>query len=225
MGCETHIMNEYWHTKWKTKDIAWDQQQPNPLLVEYINHLKLKPGSKIFVPLSGKSIDMAWLAHQDYQVIGVELNLDACKLFFAEYEIPYQQSKVGKFDLLSSEKITLLSGDIFDLDKTNLGPVDAIYDRAALIALPIKIRQKYAQKINSLTEPHTQILLITFRYNENEMEGPPFSVNKQEIQKLYGESFHISLLYNERVLKIPEHLGAKGLSQLQEYAFHLIANG
>lgn len=218
---ETNTMDEYWQTRWKIKDIGWDQQQPNPLLVEYFNLFKLKSGSRIFVPLSGKSVDMVWLAKQGYHVIGVELSLEACQLFFTEHHIPYKQSKQGNFDILTSEKITLLSGDFFDLDKTILGNVDAVYDRAALIALPTETRRQYAKKTISLLDSHAQILLITFNYSETEMQGPPFSVNKKETQQLFGKNFNVTQLHDEPVSSIPKHLRDKGLTELRELAFHL----
>ncbi len=101
---ETNITNEYWHSLWKTNKIGWHLNQPNPLLVEYIKYFKLKPGSKIFVPLSGKSIDMLWLAKQGYQVVGVELNLKACQLFFTENKYLTNKANKGNLKFLQ-EKI------------------------------------------------------------------------------------------------------------------------
>jgi thiopurine S-methyltransferase len=218
---ETNITNEYWLSLWKTNKIGWHLHQPNPLFLEYIKYFKLKPGSKIFVPLSGKSIDMLWLAKQGYQVIGVELNLQACQLFFTENKIPYKQTKDEKFDILTGENITLMSGDFFNLDKSILGQVDAVYDRAALIALPIETRRRYVKKMLSLIEPHTQILLITFIYNESEIQGPPFSVDENEVKKYFGKKYNILQLYKEPVVNIPEHLQAIGLTRLQELVFKL----
>ncbi|WP_261863761.1 hypothetical protein [Psychrobacter sp. JCM 18900] len=54
----------------------------NPLLIEYFNRLNLTAGSRIFVPLCGKSIDMVWLATQGYDVVGVELVETAVQEFF-----------------------------------------------------------------------------------------------------------------------------------------------
>jgi len=212
---------KYWDTKWQNKDTGWDQQKPNPFLLKYFNNLNLKTGATIFVPLCGKSIDMLWLTEQGYQVIGVELNLQACELFFTENNIPYQTNQLEKFNVLSSDKITLLSGDFFDLDKNILGQIDAIYDRAALIALPVEIRQVYAQKITNLVAPHTQILLITPCYNQQEMQGPPFSVNEDEVQDLFGKNFNVLQLYHQVAENIPAHLQARGLTHASDLVFQI----
>jgi hypothetical protein len=83
------------------------------LLLKYLTQLNLPHNARIFVPLSGKSVDMLWLAKQGYQVIGVELSQEACQLFFSEYDIPYQQIKKGKFTVFIADKITIFAGDFF----------------------------------------------------------------------------------------------------------------
>lgn len=217
---EINTMHEFWNNLWKNKETGWEQKQPNALLQNYFNLLNLKPDSRVFVPLSGKSIDMAWLAKQGYYVVGVELNVDACELFFKENNITYKKSKEGKFDIFKSDKITLISGDYFKLDKKLIGKVDAVYDRAALIALPFETRQAYIKKMLNLIDSHTQMLLITFVYNENEIQGPPYSVSKEEAENHFGNKFNIVALHDE-IVPIPEHLSKKGLKHLRELAFHL----
>lgn len=212
---------EFWLTKWEAKEITWDQQDPNPFLLEYFGHFNLQPGSRIFVPLCGKNIDMLWLANQGYQVIGVDLSLKACQLFFSEYQIPYEQSKKGQFEVLTSEKITLLAGDFFDLDRTLLGEVEGVYDRAALVALPLETRAQYALKMIDLMPPYAQMLIVTLDFDQAQIPGPPFSVSGFEIQKLFGERFHLLALYNQPFLDIPPHLCAKGLNQAQTLVFRL----
>ena len=48
---------EFWHEKWAQRQIGFNQSKPNPLLVKYFYSLSLNPGSKVFVPLTGKTID------------------------------------------------------------------------------------------------------------------------------------------------------------------------
>jgi thiopurine S-methyltransferase len=206
---------EYWFARWQNNEIGFNQLQPNPFLLQFFPHLNLKLGSKIFVPLCGKSIDMFWLARQGYQIIGVELNLQACRDFFTENEINYKEEKIGQYTVLKSEDITLLSGNFFDLNKEMLGRIDAIYDRAALEALPFEIRPLYAQMLIKLKEEQTPMLLITASYDQSEMQGPPFSVDEKEITNIYGKHFHIERLLSEPIKVIADHLKAKGLKKAQ----------
>ncbi len=75
---------EFWHSRWQEKRIGFNQSAVNPLLINYFKQLNLPAGSLVFVPLCGKSIDMAWLAAQGYDVVGVELVETAVQAFFTE---------------------------------------------------------------------------------------------------------------------------------------------
>ena len=216
------MKKEYWHGKWQQNQIGFNQEEPNPFLLQYINLLNLKRGDRIFVPLCGKSIDMFWLIKQGYYVIGVEFSLIACEAFFKENSIPFEVSKYDLFTVFQGKNITLLSGDFFNLNKSLLGTVNAVFDRAAIIALPEELRQRYAKHFIELLEPNTPLLLISLSYDQNEMEGPPFSVEKKEVEKLYQNNFSIKQLCNKPVEKIGPHLLAKGLTQASEQVYHLL---
>jgi len=64
---------EFWQARWQDKRTGFNQPEVNPLLTKYLTALNLPSGSRVFVPLCGKSIDMIWLASQGYDVVGVEL--------------------------------------------------------------------------------------------------------------------------------------------------------
>lgn len=211
---------EFWHDRWQKKDVGFDQEQPNSLLQKYFSHLNLQPGALIFVPLCGKSVDMLWLAEQGYQVIGVELNLQACELFFNHYQIPYQAKQQQNHTVFTSKNICVFAGDYFEITKEMIGPIDAIYDRAALVALPAEMRDSYAKKTLSLMQAHTQILLITASYNQAVMPGPPFSIDDAEVNRLYATDMSIHILYNEAA-HIPPHLQARGLTEAKDWVYCL----
>jgi thiopurine S-methyltransferase len=212
---------EYWHQKWQERDIGFNQSLPNKLMQRYFSTLQLAPGSRVLVPLCGQSIDMLWLASQGYQVIGVEISSIACSAFFIENKIPVKIKEIDNFTLYSSEKITLFSGDFFKLDNEILGEIDGVYDRAALIALPDNIRKSYARHLTQLMVPDTKMLLITTSYDQNEMQGPPFSVEEREIRALYETHFEIKTLYRKQ-FDVPPHLKRKGLLQATENVYVLV---
>mgnify|MGYP000400918887 CR=1 FL=1 len=66
---------DFWHDKWNNNEIGFDQDQPNPLLVEHWQALNLEANARVFVPLCGKSIDMVWLLHQGHQGVGGYLGI------------------------------------------------------------------------------------------------------------------------------------------------------
>ena len=212
---------EFWHTRWKDKELGFNQSQPNPLMKKYFPTLKLKSNARVFVPLCGKSIDMLWLAQQGYRVIGVELSEIACTDFFKENELEHSVTLLETFSVFKSELITLLVGDFFNLTRTLVGDIDAVYDRAGLIALPLEMRHNYSSFLAKLLNDKSQMLLLTTVYNQSEMQGPPFSVNAQEVKKCYGKELSIKEIYHKEFSDIPKHLKAKGLLSAVEHVFHL----
>lgn len=215
------MSKEFWLSKWQRNDIPFNQPEPNPFLVEYCNQFNLKPNSRIFVPLCGKSIDMLWLAKKGHEIIGVELSLTACEQFFKENDLPYTPSQLGPFEILKSEKITLLAGDFFVLTKDLVGKIDFVYDRAALFALPHSLRIRYAQMLTQFLSLESKMLIVTVRFDETIFEGPPFSVDEKEIRALFGSHFEIQSLYEQKVKKIADHLYARGLREAWELVFSL----
>ena len=215
------MKNEYWQQKWQSNDIGFNQEKPNKLLQRYLGLLNLKPGDRIFVPLCGKSVDMLWLASQGYDIVGIELSPIACEAFFHEYDIPVDVIKKDNVTLFQSEKIVLIAGDFFELNKSMLGQVDAVYDRAAVIALPARLRQRYARHLVKLLDKNAQMLLLTTSYNQSEMKGPPFSVDVHEVTMLYGADCTIKQTYCKPIKIIPTHLQMKGLLNACEHVYHL----
>ncbi len=212
---------EYWQARWENKRTEFDQSQPNPFLVQFFKQLALQSGSNVFVPLCGKSVDMLWLANQGYQIIGVELHLQACHEFFQQNNLPFSEEKTNNFTILKSDHITLIAGDFFEVDKNLLGKIDAIYDRAALVALPQEMRSKYVNHLKQLVSVNTEIFLVTAGYNQSEMQGPPFSVDEAEVEQLFNNGFSLTRLHREEATAIPPHLKAKGLTGSHHLVFQL----
>ncbi|MGM8938101.1 thiopurine S-methyltransferase [Psychrobacter glaciei] len=199
---------EFWQTRWQEKRIGFNQSEVSPLLMKCFSHLNVPAGGRVFVPLCGKSIDMAWLAAQGYNVVGIELVETAVQEFFAEQNIvptvyqhadnPTIKSYQGQ---LAGRTITLWVADIFALTAEDIGFVDAVYDKAALIALPADMRMKYSEQVRQLSDTADKEfapqLLITLNYDQSKKNGPPFSISNEQIQQYYGEYYQINELINE----------------------------
>ena len=173
--------SEFWIDVWKEKKISFHKEKTNELLINFLPKLNVKPSSFVFVPLCGKTQDLIYLANLGNKVIGIELSEIGVKEFFTENNISYEVKEVGKLLKYTSDKIDIYLGNIFDLTSEILGPIDVVYDRASMIALPIDIRTKYNKKIDELTDSDTKLLLITLEYDQEKVAGPPFSVSKESI--------------------------------------------
>ena len=205
----------FWQEKWNKGEIGFHLSQVHPLLKRFLPNLHLSPGQRVWVPLCGKSLDLGYLLDQGLKVVGVELSDKAVTALFEQRgEVPEVQPWAGG-KCYRHGFLTVFQGDIFALDTPTLGPVDAIYDRAALIALPEPLRQRYVAQLLSLTDAAKQ-LLITLCYDQNRMDGPPFSVGPEQVAALYRERYVIERLSDRDIIDHEPHFAERGLEALHE---------
>ncbi len=206
----------FWHDRWKRGQIGFHEGAANRYLVKYWSALGLPQTCRIFVPFCGKTRDIAWLLDAGHRVVGAELSELAIQQLFAGLKIDPEISQIGSSTLYSGPEIKIYVGDFFDLSEVELGPVDAIYDRAALIALPANLRRRYAEHLIRATAGAPQ-LVVTLEYNQRLMAGPPFSIDSADLRRLYTECYELKLL--ERGA-LPEKL--KGRCDAEECAWLLV---
>ncbi len=179
-----------WIQRWEIGETGWHRPQVNARLIKFIDCLNLQAGDSVFVPLCGSSNDMAYLLLQGFKVIGVELSALAIERFFSEHSLSYTLTQTQHFQIYQGENITLYCGDYFLLDSKMLASASAVYDRAALIALPVDSRAKYVKHLYAIISSNcTQILLLTLNYPQSQMSGPPYTLGEDEIVSLYKAEF------------------------------------
>ena len=211
---------DFWHNRWENNLTGFHLDEVNPHLVANWSALNMKPHARVLVPLCGKSVDLIWLAEQGHHVVGIELSHLAVEAFFTENKIIAERQQLGKLELWKSEKISMFCGDVFDLNADILGKVDAVYDRASLIALPPAMRNDYAVKLMELAQSSPK-LLITLEYDQSKMDGPPFSVSEAEIRTLYGTQYQVKQITAQDVLVDNEKFRDKGLDYMNECVYQL----
>jgi thiopurine S-methyltransferase len=180
----------FWHRRWQTNEIPFHEGMANALLVRYFNGLFGGRGRRVFLPLCGKTRDIGWLLAEGHQVVGAELSATAIEQLFAELGVAPERSDLGQLTHYGAPAIDMFVGDIFDLSSSVLGAIDVIYDRAALVALPEEMRRRYAAHLMGLSDLAPQFL-ITFEYDQSQMDGPPFSVTGDAIRRYYGRRYAI----------------------------------
>jgi thiopurine S-methyltransferase len=192
---------DYWKNRWKRGEIGWHQKDAESRMTEYFTAIA---PTRVFVPLCGKSLDLRWLHEQGHEVVGIELSEQGCREFFRESSIAFRESRSGPFTVFQGDRITIFNGDFFDLQPSHLGQVGAVYDRAALIALPPNSRGPYAQHMVRLIEESSRsegfrFLQIVLERTPPDKDGPPFSVCPSEIWELYGARFAIRPISRESI--------------------------
>ena len=201
---------EYWQQKWNKNELGFHEAQANALLVKHFDKLGIVKDSRVFLPLCGKTRDIAWLLANSIRVTGAELSELAIEQLFANLNMVPTIASVGELTHYHAKSIDVFVGDIFNLSDELLGSVDAVYDRAALVALPEDIRKRYVSHITAITNNASQ-LLITFEYDQTVMPGPPFSISTEELRRHYENKHKITLIESAKVAG-----GLKGICEAME---------
>ena len=125
--------SDFWLERWRTHQLGWHRDEVNPALVRHWPSVGLDPASKVLVPLCGKTRDMAWLADAGHEVLGCELSDIAAREFFSESNLVPDSRREGRFVRHRGGSVTILEGDVFDLDRSTLADIGGVYDRGALV--------------------------------------------------------------------------------------------
>jgi thiopurine S-methyltransferase len=212
---------EFWLQRWREGRTGFHHERPMPLLLEHWPSLALPKGSRVLVPLCGKTLDMPWLAAQGHRVLGVELSPLAVAQFFAEHGLVPERhaSPMGVHHVAGD--IEIIQGDVFGLDDATLAGCDAVYDRAAVIALPAPMRERYAHEVYARLPTGCRGLMITLEYPQAEMEGPPFSVDGGQVEALFEADWSIDLLERRDILAVQPEFQEAGVSSLHTGVYRL----
>ncbi|NAW56183.1 MULTISPECIES: thiopurine S-methyltransferase [unclassified Vibrio] len=207
---------EFWHSKWAANQIGFHLDDVNPLLIKFWHHTNPAREDSVFVPLCGKSEDLVWLASKHESVQGVELSTIAVRAFFAEhFYTPLVIPISAEHELYQFDELSVYIGDFFTAP---IEPVDIVYDRASLVALPQEMRGQYVEYLKTRIKPGGRILLVTLDYQQNEMAGPPFSVSEEEVRQLY-DGYQVTRLHRDVADESHPKRAKKGLSRFAEEVF------
>lgn len=212
---------DFWLQRWQDGQIGFHRSEVMPLLQKHWPTLQLAQGSRVLVPLCGKTLDMHWLAAQGHRVLGVELSALAIEQFFAEAQLTPERHSSQYGEHYRAGHIEIICGDAFALDAALLSDISGVYDRAALIALPPALRQHYAGTLYANLPSGCQGVLITLEYPQAEKHGPPFSVLQAEVESLFATPWQATLRERRHILDQQPDFRAEGLTALATAVYQL----
>jgi thiopurine S-methyltransferase len=213
---------QFWQNRWRNGQIGFHQSSVDGKLRRHWPELPLRKGGRVFVPLCGKSLDLLWLRDQGHVVMGVELSARALEDFCRENGVPARRRIQTDFDVYEAGNLELYRGDFFKLTPSLVGEAAAVYDRAALISWAPELRSAYVDHLTAIVRPGAQMLLITLEYPQAQMSGPPFSVHRDEMERLYSKSFEIRELSRQDILAQEDRLRSLGVTSLFEVCYYLV---
>lgn len=211
----------FWHDRWESNRIGFHRDAPLPLLTAHWRSLALPAGSRVCVPLCGKSLDMVWLAEQGHRVLGIELSKLAVTQFFDERGLlPRVHTSAAGAHYVSGPW-ELLVGDAFAVPAALLADCAGVYDRAALIALPPQLRATYAATTWARLPAQCRGLLITLEYPQHEKSGPPFPVAEDEVRTRLEAQWTVALLERRDIIASEPSFQAEGVSALSTAVYRV----
>lgn len=174
-----------WRESWRRGHPAFHRETVHDDLIAFHDEV-LGGAERVLVPLSGRSLDLAWLAERGHEVVGVEIVEEVVAAYFADRGLEVAPAPAGPFRAYRSGRLTVLAGDMLDATPEDLGTFDGAWDRAALVALPPAERPAYAGVLRGLMRPGARMLLQTFGLDRPPEVGPPYRVPEDEIRRLFG---------------------------------------
>lgn len=212
---------DFWHERWREGRIGFHQPTVTPQLARHWDALGLPAESTVFVPLCGKSLDMAWLAGRGHRVLGVELSALAVRDFFDSQGLVPALRETAYGVHHEAGPFEIIVGDAFALDRALLAGCAAVFDRAALIALPPDMRRRYVETTWSALPDGCRALLVTLEYPQEEKAGPPFAVGADEVQALFGDAWSPRLLERRDILATEPGFLRAGVGTLADATWRL----
>ncbi len=211
---------EFWEQRWDQNKTAFHEGKPNDLLEAHVARLEdhRENPLRILVPLAGKAEDLRYLAGRGHEVVGVEFVFAAIDAFFRARGLDPQEHhlELGEHDAYRAEGVTLVCADMLGVSPDALGTFDAIYDRAALVAIEPAIRERYVATCRALSNDGAATLLVAFSYEER-IEGPPWSVDRAVVDALFADR-SIEVL-STRPATVAPGLAAAGVRAVCETAY------
>jgi thiopurine S-methyltransferase len=222
---------EYWLQRWREGRTGWHHTDVMPLLEQHWGALGVARGTRVLVPLCGKSLDMLWLAQQGLQVLGVEIAPLAIDAFLAENRLHADKSDAADgthyqiIDGPADGAIEIINGDVFGAAAGTLEGCGAFYDRAASIAFPAPMRDRLAREVYAKLPAGARGLLITLDYPAGEKEGPPFSIDDAEVHRLFDAQWDIRRLERRDILASQPSFSENGVTALHTAVYVLTRRG
>ena len=134
--------------------------------------------------------------------------------FFQENNLNYQRTTIENgMAKYQSGPITLYQGDFFQLTSGMMALCEGYFDRAALIALPIEMRQRYVDQMSGLLSKGAKGLLVTMDYPSEQVIGPPFNLKEDEIRRLYATQYEVDKRLQQTTTHMPQMLKKLNITQ------------
>lgn len=185
----------FWQKKWDSDQIGFHQSDYNASMLMYFTEYS-NQNKHVLIPLAGKSKDIIWFLNNGFKVTAIEIIPKAVDDFFKESNLEFKKIR----NTYTSNNLTFIIGDIFK--DIPLEEFDFIYDRASIIALPSETRLNLVEIYKELINKSTKLYSIFINYDQAQMDGPPFAIDKETFKNYFKDYNHKEIdLNNYTILR------------------------
>jgi len=145
-------------------NIPWARLAVNPLLESYLSSKDAHKGKALVIGC-GLGDDAKALEVAGYDVLAIDVSevaLDLAKERFNDSKIVFEKQ------------------DIFDMPPKYQGYFDFVFEAFTIQSLPREFREKMIRAVSKTVAPQGELLLIAHK-KEKEFDGPPWPLEKNEI--------------------------------------------
>ncbi len=167
---------EYWDERYRNRKMGWDIGEVSRPLKEFIDQLT-STDLQILVPGAGNGYEVNYLYQKGFRhVYGLDIS-----------EVPFVNFMEAYPDFPEEQ---LLLSDFFSLEGMKF---DLILEQTFFCALEPDLREKYAQKMQSLLRDDGILAGLFFDFPLQE-GGPPYGGNREDYLNLFSRYFKIRKL-------------------------------
>ena len=164
-----------WRQAWKTGVTPWDAGASPPALRGLLDRGAV-PGGRVLVPGCGTGYDLATLAREDREVVGIDLSDDARTAFLAEHP-----SLPGSVVYEVTDFFSYAPARGFDF----------VWDYTFFCALDPDQRSAWSQTMKRLVEPAGVLATLLFPFEDpiSDRAGPPWPINTEMVRSYVEDAF------------------------------------
>ncbi|ESZ92363.1 hypothetical protein SBOR_7247 [Sclerotinia borealis F-4128] len=179
---------EKWDELWKNKFTPWDNDSPNPALIDVLNEredlvpkIADGPKKKALVAGCGKGYDVLLLSAMGYDAYGLDISETGL-----QGARDTEKEKDGKGMYATKEgvkkgKVTWIFGDFFKddflINVEGEKSFDLIYDFTFGCALPPVLRPAWSKRYHELLSPEGRLICLEFPTTKSpSLGGPPWAM-------------------------------------------------
>lgn len=167
----------YWNSRYKSDEIAWDLGTVSPPLKAYINQIKNKE-LRILIPGAGNAHEACYLLENGFTNVTI--------IDFATLPLENLKSKLKH---INEAHYQLINDDFFH----HYGEYELILEQTFFCAINPELRTDYVNHCYKLLTQNGKIVGLLFN-KEFPFKGPPFSGNEIQYRKVFKNKFEIKTM-------------------------------